>query len=132
MPRRQLFGFKRLTLSAGATATVQFPVEADMMSLVDQAGRRWVAAGSYHVLSMSLTGCPRVWCMTRWLAQPNSSVSCLTAQSEYIPCEQQAQPRSSLWSMTVRRKEECTAVSGIDSQYVGTNETGPLFQGGCR
>lgn len=48
-PRRQLFGFKRLTLSAGATKTVRFPVEADMMSLVDQAGRRWVAAGSYEI-----------------------------------------------------------------------------------
>ncbi|WP_051970485.1 glycoside hydrolase family 3 protein [Kitasatospora azatica] len=56
-PLRQLLAFRRVSLAAGETATVEIPVDASQLAYWDVAGRRWrVAPGSHEIMAGSSSG----------------------------------------------------------------------------
>lgn len=48
--RRQLFGFRRVHLAPGAAATVDIPVDIDLLSQIEADGSRVSAPGAYKVI----------------------------------------------------------------------------------
>jgi len=50
VPICQLAGFKRVHLAAGASTVVDFPLAPRQFSLIDDAGRRVVEPGAFHVV----------------------------------------------------------------------------------
>jgi beta-glucosidase len=51
VPVRQLVGFERISLAPGESRRLSFTVNAEQMSVIDDAGRRIVAPGSYLVVA---------------------------------------------------------------------------------
>jgi beta-glucosidase len=49
VPIRQLLGFERLHLSAGASATVSFTLDAQQLAIIDDSNRRVVEPGEFQI-----------------------------------------------------------------------------------
>ena len=50
VPKKQLFGFQRVTLAAGAKTTLSFSVSAEQLAMVDVEGHRSVYSGKHTII----------------------------------------------------------------------------------
>lgn len=73
LAKKQLIGFERVSLAAGASTVVHFQVDAEMLSVVDKEGTRHALAGLHdlivsrghgrvleHTVELQLQGQPRI------------------------------------------------------------------------